>query len=144
MLRPDPPALSDSARKTVLLVEDDPDARIIYASTLRYVGYRVIEAPTVSDARAAVRAFLPDAVVLDCRLPDGDGLQLVNAWRDSTMGRVPVIVVTAHGERQDVEAALRAGADVFVAKPCSGDVLAAHVARVIFAAAPTRRFRATP
>lgn len=129
-------------RKTVLLVEDDPDARTIYATTLRFVGYHVVEAPTVSDARLVVSSLLPDAVVLDCRLPDGDGLQLLNAWRDSDMGRVPVIVVTAHGDRQDVEAARHAGADVFVPKPCPGNVLAAHVDRVILAKAPTRRLRA--
>jgi two-component system response regulator AtoC len=129
-------------QKTVLLVEDDPDARTIYATTLRHVGYRVIEAPTLNDARIAVQAFLPDAVVLDCRLPDGDGLQLVDAWRGSAMGRVPVIIVTAHRDRQDVEAAHIAGADVFLPKPCSGSMLAAHVDRVLQAASPTRRLRA--
>jgi DNA-binding response OmpR family regulator len=127
--------------KTILLVEDDPDARTIYATTLRYVGYRVIEAPTVKDAREAVRDFVPDVVVLDCRLPDGDGLQLVDAWRDSEMGRVPVIVVTAHRERQDVDAALVAGADVFVPKPCTGHMLAAHIERALNAPTPSRRLR---
>jgi CheY-like chemotaxis protein len=130
-----------SDRKTILLVEDDIDARDIYRTTLNHVGYRVIEAPTVKDARDAVRAFLPDVVVLDCRLPDGDGLQLVNAWRDSKMGSVPVIVVSAHRERQDLDAAVLAGADLFVPKPCPGNVLAAHVDRVIRSGAPTRRVR---
>lgn len=44
----------------------------------------------------------PDVVILDCRLPDGDGLTLVHQWRDQVMGGVPVIVVTGHGERQDI------------------------------------------
>lgn len=134
---------SRTSRKTVLLVEDDFDAREIYRATLQHVGYRVIEAPTVRDARNAVRAFLPDLVVLDCRLPDGDGLQLLNAWRDSNMGPVPVIVVSAHRERQDLDAALVAGADLFVPKPCPGNVLAAHIDRVIQAGVPTRRLRAS-
>ena len=127
---------------TILLVEDDADARIIYGTTLRHVGYRVIEAPTLKDARAAVRGFLPDLVVLDCRLPDGDGLELVNTWRDEKMSRVPVIVVSAHRERQDLDAAVLAGADLFVPKPCPGDVLAAHIDRVVRRATPTRRVRA--
>lgn len=130
-----------SDRKTVLLVEDDMDARDIYRTTLNHVGYRVIEAPTVKDARDAVRAFVPDIVILDCRLPDGDGLELVNAWRDSKMGSVPVIVVSAHRERQDLDAAVLAGADLFVPKPCPGNVLAAHVDRVIRSGTPTRRVR---
>lgn len=128
-------------RRTVLLVEDDVDARDIYATSLRYAGYRVIEAPTIKDAEDVVRAVLPDAVVLDCRLPDGDGLSLVNRWRDEVMGHVPVIVVTAHRERQDIDAALLAGADYFVPKPCAGSVLAAYVARAMTARRPSRRIR---
>jgi CheY-like chemotaxis protein len=138
-----PPAsgITRAPRRTVLLVEDDYDAREIYRRTLQHVGYRVIEAPTVKDARNAVRAFLPDIVILDCRLPDGDGLELVNAWRDSKMSRVPVIVVSAHRERQDLDAALVAGADLFVPKPCPGKELAAHIDRVIRSGGPTRRAR---
>jgi len=137
-----PPENKTKARKTVLLVEDDFDAREIYRATLQHAGYRVIEAPTLKDARSAVRAFVPDVVVLDCRLPDGDGLDLVNAWRDTKMGRVPVIVVSAHRERPDVDAAALAGADLFVPKPCPGNVLAAHIDRVITSGMPTRRVRA--
>lgn len=141
--RTEPPraASPKSARKTILLVEDDIDARDIYRTTLNHVGYRVIEAPTVKAARDAVRAFLPDVVILDCRLPDGDGLELVNAWRDSKMSSVPVIVVSAHRERQDLDAAILAGADLFVPKPCPGSVLAAHIDSVLRAGAPTRRVR---
>jgi DNA-binding NtrC family response regulator len=141
---PPAPAPALSQRKTVLLVEDDYDARAIYRATLKYAGYRVIEAPTVKDARDAVRAVVPDVVILDCRLPDGDGLQLVNAWRGGKMAQVPVIVVSAHRERQDLDAALMAGADSFVPKPVPGNVLAAHVDRAIRAGAPTRRVRAQP
>lgn len=141
--RTEPPKAESpkSGWKTILLVEDDIDARDIYRTTLNHAGYRVIEAPTVKDARDAVRAFLPDVVILDCRLPDGDGLELVNAWRDSKMGNVPVIVVSAHRERQDLDAAVLAGADLFVPKPCPGSVLAAHIDRVIRSGAPTRRVR---
>jgi CheY-like chemotaxis protein len=138
---PPPAATRSAVRRTVLVVEDDYDAREIYRATLRHAGFRVIEAPTVKDARNAVRAILPDIVVLDWRLPDGDGLQLVNAWRDSKMGSVPVIVVSAHKERQDLDAALIAGADLFVPKPCPGNVLAAHIHRVMHAGTPTRRTR---
>jgi CheY-like chemotaxis protein len=136
-----PPAAAKTQRKTILLVEDDYDARAIYRATLKYAGYRVIEAPTVKDARDAVRAVLPDVVILDCRLPDGDGLQLVNAWRGGKMAQVPVIVVSAHRERQDLDAALMAGADSFVPKPVPGNVLAAHVDRALRAGGPTRRVR---
>ena len=136
--RPSSPPRGAKPRSTILLVEDDYDARAIYRATLSYAGYRVIEAPTVKDARDAVRAIVPDVVVLDCRLPDGDGLQLVDGWRTGSMARVPVIVVSAHRERQDLDAALLAGADSFVPKPCPGNILAGHVDRAIRAGTPRR------
>jgi DNA-binding response OmpR family regulator len=127
----------------VLLVEDNVDAMEIYAGSLRFAGYDVIEAPTLEEARAAVRAQRPDVVVLDCRLPDGDGLSMLECWRRSgdAMREVPVIVVTASVHRQDVDAALLAGADQFVPKPCPGNVLALHVGRALDKSRPSARLR---
>lgn len=115
-------------RKVVLLVEDNEDALAIYGASLRHAGYEVIEAETIAEAREAASQRRPDAVVLDCRLPDGDGLELLASWRrEAMMQEVPVLVVTASRERQDVEAAVLAGADKFVPKPRPGNVLAKYV-----------------
>jgi DNA-binding response OmpR family regulator len=120
-------------RRLVLLVEDNDDARDIYASSLRFAGYDVDEAESIQQAEDHVRARRPDVVVLDCRLPDGDGLGLLERWRrhGAVMSEVPVVVVTASETRQEVEAALLAGADIFVPKPCPGNVLAMHVERAL-------------
>jgi DNA-binding response OmpR family regulator len=132
-----------ASRKLVLLVEDNVDALDIYASSLRFAGYEVTEAPTLEDARSAVRARRPDIVVLDCRLPDGDGLMMLERWRyaGNVMRDVPVIVLTASVHRQDIDAALLAGADQFVPKPCPGNVLALHVARALDGTRPSARLR---
>lgn len=128
--------------KRVLLVEDNIDAVEIYGSSLRFAGYEVVAALTIEEATASVREQCPDVVILDCRLPDGDGLALLERWRrSSAMASVPVIVVTASGVRQDVEAALFAGADVFVPKPCSGNVLAMHVANALSGKRASARLR---
>src|SRR4051794_27329434 len=113
-------AESVAQRKLVLIVEDNLDALELYASALREAGFYVVEAPAAEEARDAVRALCPDVVVLDCRLPDGDGLGLLAEWRGTglAIANVPVIVVSASAYRQDVEAALLAGADQFVPKPC--------------------------
>ena len=130
-------------RKVVLVVEDNPDALELYATSLREAGYQVVEAETSATAGDAVRALCPDVVVLDCRLPDGDGLNLLREWRASgpPVAEIPVIILTASAHRQDVEAALLAGADQFVPKPCPANVLTLHVARALDKTRPSARLR---
>ena len=60
-------------RRVVLLLEDDDDARELYAMSLRRAGFVVTEAANLAEANRAVSQFVPDIVVCDCRLPDGDG-----------------------------------------------------------------------
>jgi DNA-binding response OmpR family regulator len=138
-----PETESVAERKRVLLVEDNVDALDIYGASLRHAGYEVVEAPTLEDARVAVRAARPAVVVLDCRLPDGDGLLLLEEWRTGggPMSKVRVIVLTASVHRQDIDAALLAGADQFVPKPCAGDALVLHVARALDGSRPSARIR---
>ncbi|HEY8077034.1 MAG TPA: response regulator [Labilithrix sp.] len=118
----------------VLLVEDHDEARAFYASALRAAGFEVIEAPTLHAAGATCETQRPDVIVLDRRLPDGDGLDFVRRVHRLTRP-MPVVMLTASGQRSDVEAALVAGCDVFLTKPCPGDVLVLHVERVVGAAA---------
>jgi DNA-binding response OmpR family regulator len=141
--RPMSAAESAAQRKVVLLVEDNDDARELYAAALREAGYYVVEAEDVASAQSAVDALSPDVVVLDCRLPDGDGLAVLQTWRASrtSMEKVPVIILTASAHRQDVEAALLAGADQFVPKPCPANVLALHVKRALDGTRPSARLR---
>jgi DNA-binding response OmpR family regulator len=136
-------AESRAQRKVVLVVEDNVDALELYGSSLREAGFNVVEAQSVATARDAARALCPDVVVLDCRLPDGDGLALLEAWRASPtpIAKVPVIVLSGAAHRQDVDGALLAGADQFVPKPCPGNVLALHVARALDGSRPSARLR---
>lgn len=129
-------------RTHVLVVEDDHDAGTIYAASLEHAGHEVTLARTAREALDAVRVRRPDAVVLDRRLPDRDGLELARKWRASpAMAKTPIVILTAHAARADVEAALAAGCDAFLAKPCTGDVLSAHVGRLLAAVALVHRKR---
>jgi DNA-binding response OmpR family regulator len=130
------------ARRVVLLVEDNADAQDVYSTTLRHAGFEVVQARSLEEANEAARHVRPDVVVLDCRLPDGDGLQLARGWRNhATMAKVPVIVLTAFSARQDMEAALLAGADAFLVKPCPGHMLALQIEKVLSGQRPSQRLR---
>lgn len=128
--------------RQVLLVEDNLETQQITEATLRHAGFDVIVADTIASAIAASSAQRPDVVLLDCRLPDGDGLELVHQWRaDALMRDVPVIVLTAFYARQDMEAALLAGVDAFLVKPCAGSILAMQIEKVLAGQRPSRTMR---
>lgn len=136
------------ANPRVLVVEDDADAREIYTGTLSYAGYDVSTAASVVEAKRAARRHSPGLVVLDSRLPDGHGIDLLRTWkRCPEMSGVPVLMVTAFSAEQDVQAAALAGADAFLVKPCYGERLTTHVSQFLTVSRPMRnlsRSRRTP
>jgi DNA-binding response OmpR family regulator len=120
------------ARALVLLVEDDLDTRASCAEALRDGGYDVIEATTLWEARESINVRTPDVVVLDLRLPDGNGVAAARAWRKgSRLGATPIIVFTAHPTSMDVEAARLGGCDGFLTKPCTADALLTEIERAL-------------
>jgi len=96
----------------ILLVEDEDSIAEPLAAGLRREGFEVERAATAADALAAAPA---DLVLLDLRLPDGDGLDVCRELR--TRGDTPIIVVTARGEESDRVVGLELGADDYVVKP---------------------------
>jgi DNA-binding response OmpR family regulator len=133
----------DVRRSLVLVIEDNVDAQLITGSMLAHFGYEVIEAESLAEARRVAKNRKPDVVVLDCRLPDGDGLELAQEWRrDPQMKDVPIVCLTAFWARQDMEAALLAGVDGFLVKPCPGAVLVAQIERVLVGRRPSQTLRA--
>jgi two-component system KDP operon response regulator KdpE len=107
----------------VLVVEDDPEIRAMMQSSLSVEGFTVQTAVSLSEASALIQHALPDILVLDLGLPDGDGLSLVQAVRKTHT--LPILIVSArHQEAQKIQA-LDAGADDYLVKPFSvGELLA--------------------
>jgi DNA-binding response OmpR family regulator len=125
----------------ILLVEDEAPIRAGLSERLRAEGYRVLEADGVAAALAALAAH-PDLIVLDRRLPDGEGLDVLKAARRLT--RPPaVIVVSARGLAEDRVEGLEGGADDYVTKPFHLRELLARIRAVLVRAGPpdTRRGR---
>lgn len=107
----------------VLVVEDDREIRAMMQSSLSVEGFVVQTAVSLSEAGAMLRHSLPDVVVLDLGLPDGDGMALVHALRKQHS--LPILIVSArHQEAQKIQL-LDAGADDYLTKPFSvGELLA--------------------
>jgi two-component system KDP operon response regulator KdpE len=107
----------------VLVVDDEPQFRRALATNLRGAGYEVETAGSAQEALASAGLNPPDAVVLDLRLPDGSGRDVLHELR--TWSEAPVIVVSAVGDENEKIAALDAGADDYVTKPFAiGELLA--------------------
>ena len=113
----------------VLVVEDDDGNRLLVGRYLEQLGYTPIE---VSDGPAAIRAALehePDAIVLDLGLPGLDGFEvLARIRRDSA---VPVLVLTARDNEEDLLHGFAAGADDYLSKPFSLPELGARLAALL-------------
>jgi CheY-like chemotaxis protein len=120
-----------SARPPLILVVEDNLANLLLVrSVLRLAEMTVVEAVTAAAARQLVRETTPDLVLMDVRLPDGDGLQLTRELKASpATASIPVLVLTAHAMKGDAEAAAAAGCDGFITKPIDTRTLAQEVRR---------------
>ena len=109
----------------LLLVEDVPPLAELTRDALQLEGFSVEVAATVEQARAVLAVSLPDVIVLDLGLPDGDGLDLLHGLR-SARGSVPVLVVTARAGLNDRINGLDRGADDYIVKPAAPAEIAAR------------------
>jgi len=110
----------------VLIVEDEDAIAEPLAEGLRREGFAVTRVATGEDA---LKAALPDVVLLDLRLPDIDGYEVCRELR--ARSAVPIIVVTAKGEEVDRVVGLELGADDYVVKPFGLRELVARIRAVL-------------
>ncbi|MGG5821726.1 sigma-54-dependent transcriptional regulator [Falsiroseomonas sp. HW251] len=132
--------MSDDARAHVLLVEDTASLAAVYTEYLRAAGHEPEHARNAAEALRLARAAPPDGVLLDLRLPDGDGLSVLRELRRD-MPDVPVIVMTAHGSVATAVDAMRSGASDFLVKPFAAERLAVTLANALERAALRREVR---
>ena len=113
-------------RRTILVVEDEPDHRAVVRMTLRLAGYDVCEAGSGEDALARFDELRPDALVLDIRLPGVDGLAVLAHVRSSGgLDQVAVVLCSAHAIGAAADSARGDRRTSFVAKPFHPDRLIA-------------------
>jgi CheY-like chemotaxis protein len=122
--------------RSILLIEDEGPNRALARAVLtrstdpRVAGIALLEAPNLARAREILAAQHVDLVLLDVRLPDGDGLALASELREGK-NRPIVVVLSASVLPSERDAALRSGADAFLAKPYHPNELVALVGRLL-------------
>jgi DNA-binding response OmpR family regulator len=111
----------------VLIAEDEPHLVESLTFILEREGYEVLAAPDGEAALQQLLASTPDLMILDMMLPKLNGLEVLKKIRDHPhLKTLPVIVLTAKGQRQDRETALNIGANLFMTKPfANSDVVEA-------------------
>jgi CheY-like chemotaxis protein len=121
------------AETVVLVVEDDPDQLALADLRVSMAGYVVRVADTVN---ALLHSLLehgtPDLLVLDVMLPDGDGFDVLAKMRRHAMyAMLPIVMLTAKNDADDIRRGLTLGADGYVTKPYSKNILAGTIRRVL-------------
>ncbi len=132
-------------RKRILTVEDAPNIRRLISYNLRRAGYDVFEA---ADGRAAVEILqkvVPDLILLDVRMPELDGFQLLELMRRyPRAAAIPVVMLTALSQPADLDRALLLGVVDYLVKPLDPAVLLSTVARVLRGGAPNEVYWTGP
>jgi CheY-like chemotaxis protein len=102
----------------VLVVDDDPQVLKLLRLNFEMEGYDVVSASSGAEALELVGRDTPDVVVCDVMMPEIDGLEVVRRLRaDPETVALPLVVVSAKAQRDDVREGLRLGADAYVTKP---------------------------
>lgn len=118
---------------TILIVEDDPDQLALADLRVSMAGYAV----QIANSQAALLRSMaekgkPDLLLLDVTLPDGNGFEILRRLRRlPSFASLPIVMLTAKSDPADIIEGLRLGADGYVTKPYSKNILANVVGRVL-------------
>jgi two-component system cell cycle response regulator DivK len=104
--------------KRILVVEDNPDNRILITDVLASLNYEVLVAVDGEEGVHVAQTEIPDLILMDLSLPKLDGWTAASQIKaNATLSHVPIIALTAHAMVGDREKALEAGCDDYVSKP---------------------------
>jgi two-component system chemotaxis response regulator CheY len=121
--------------KTCLVVDDSRVIRKVARRILEDLGFEVAEAADGAEAMDWCQAVMPDAILLDWRMPGMDGLEFVRRLRAHPGGTQPrVVFCSVESEIEQIRDALDAGADEYIMKPFDGDIIAGKLSMLGLAA----------
>lgn len=114
-----------TTHEKILIVDDDPALRQLVANTLRQEGYHLIIAADGQEGLRQLYQAHPDLIVLDVKMPTMDGWTVCARVRE--VSNVPIIMLTAEGDPEEIVKGLDLGADDYLIKPFEMNVLLARV-----------------
>jgi DNA-binding response OmpR family regulator len=118
----------EDRRPLILIADDDEDIRELVVFRLERSGYDVMAASDGEDAFSLALDRTPDLAVLDVMMPKVDGYELTRRLRNNeATSRMPVILLTARAQEEDIARGFEAGADDYIRKPFSPQELRARV-----------------
>lgn len=121
-----------SRKPVVLLVDDYPDAREMYAEYLEFSGFDIIQAGNGVEAIQRAQDSRPDVILMDLSLPVMDGWEATRRLKaDERTKSIPVLAVTGHALTGVSNDAKNAGCDGFITKPCLPEDLVAEIRKVL-------------
>jgi len=116
----------------ILIIDDEPHMARLASYVLQTAGYDVLTAEDGRDGLEKLAQFKPDLVVCDITMPEMDGFEVVRTLRaDPRWRHLPVIMLTARGQEQDVQRAQEVGANSYLTKPFSSRQLLGEVQRYL-------------
>ena len=120
------------AKKTILIVDDNADTRLVLSARLKANHYDTVFAADALQVMSVALKERPDAILLDLGLPGGNGLMVLERLKANTsLGSIPVIIVTAEDPQVAEARAIEAGAVAFLQKPVDQDKLMAAVQQAV-------------
>jgi len=120
------------AETVILIVEDDPDQLALADLRVSMAGYSVRAARNHATLLRSLRERMPDLLLLDVMLPDGDGFEILAKLRWHPAYRaLPIVLLTVKNDPDDIVRGLKLGADGYITKPYSKRILADVVRRVL-------------
>ncbi|MFL2997865.1 MAG: response regulator [Candidatus Neomarinimicrobiota bacterium] len=119
-------------KKTILIIEDEPDIRDLLEFHLKKEGYKVLTSSDGEKGLKAARKESPNLILLDLLLPGIKGLDVCRVLKnDVNTSQINIIMVTALGQEENIVKGLETGADDYVSKPFNMSILLARISAVL-------------
>lgn len=109
-----------TSQKTVMIIEDEPEAAELFGEMMRLGGFRVVKMYASAPAIPMISQEKPDVIILDIMMPDISGLEVLRYMQhEPELSNIPVIVVSAKSMPGDIKTGIEAGASLYLTKPVS-------------------------